>query len=163
MSFFDFIFQKQKNNKPIDENNSSFRNFKELMLQYRNKHIIYEIPNGIITYKNVISPRDGGCRFPEGYFDVKSALLPSDVQNRLSFLIDTAISQFMFSDTLIILPPGASHDALMKCTKNTGEKLFYSNYHFDNSSFKVKADPIHPCFTELFNTLSDYCEFVPLF
>ena len=160
MTNFSFLLKKHKNPETSMENSVSHESYREIMLQYQGKHMVYKPQQGLISYKNVISPRDGACYFPEGYFDVKTVSLKEENQKEIGERIDIALSQLLLGDTLDILPPGASHEALMICTKTDGDKVFYSNCHLDKSGFSVSHDPIDPSFFMLFKLLSSYCIFV---
>lgn len=162
MTFLDFLFKKQQKEKQQIENKVFHDYDQEITLQYQKKHIIYKKQQGLILYKHVISPIDGGNHFPEGYFDVKTVALSENDQKEIHRLIDTAISQLSFTDQLDLLPVGASHEALIKCKKNTGEYTYYSNCRLNGSGFSVQKEPIPSSFLELFNTLINFCEFVPL-
>lgn len=161
MAFFDFLFREQKNIDQLIEDDSTFELLREITIEYRGKRIVYEINQGLITYKNIISPRDGGRHFPKGYFDVKTVALPENARKEIHKLIDTVTSQLPFVDTLALLPDGASHDALLICTKNTGNQIFYTNRHLSETGFSVRTEPISAPFLELFNVLSAFCKFVP--
>ena len=160
MTFWDFLLKKQKNPETSMENSVSQANYQEIMLQYQGKHMVYKLHQGLIAYKNVISPRDAGGYFPEGYFDVKTVSLKEDDQKEICERIGIALSQLSFVDTLDFLPPGASPKALMRCTKTDGDNVFYSNSHLDKSGFSVSHDPIDPSFFTLFKLLSGYCNFI---
>lgn len=86
-----------------------------------------------------------------------------NAREEVNRLIDTVISQLSFSNELKLLPEGASRGALMKCKKNTGEDMYYSDRYMDDNGFVIKKDPIPLPFFDLFNKLSGFCEFIPLF
>lgn len=159
MTFWDFLLMKQKGPETLIKNSVSHESCREIMLQYQGKHMVYKLQQGLIAYKNVISSRDAGCYFPEGYFDVKTVSLREDNQKEICERIDIALSQLLFSDTLDSLPPGTSHEALMIGTKTDGDNVFYSNCHLDKSGFSVIHDPIGPSFFTLFILLSSFCNF----
>lgn len=142
------------------KNRISHESYQEIMLQYQGKHMVYNLQQGLILYQNVMSPRDSGICFPEGYFDVKTVLLNEENQKEIGEKIDIARSQLSFGDRLDTLPLGASYEALMKCTKTDGDIVFYSNCHSDKSRFSVSRDPVDPSFLMLFKQLSGYCDFV---
>ena len=157
MAFFDCILKKQKKREP------HIANFREIMVAYRGRQIVYEIQQERIIYKHMILPGNACGHFPEGYFDVKTQAIPADAQKMVHAVVECALSGLMFTDTLDILPPGASHDALMTCTQGTGERMYYSNCHVSERGFSVQTEPVALPFLELFDILDDFCEFETMF
>ena len=157
MAFFDRIFKKQKKTEPHIEN------IREIMVAYRGKRIVYEIKQELITYKQVTLPRTDWGEFPAAYFDVYTQAIPADAQKMVHAVVESALSGLMFTDTLDVLPPGASHDALMTCTKETGERMYYSNCRVSERGFSVQTEPVGVPFLELFDILDDFCEPEPVF
>ena len=157
MALFHFIFRKFKKDAPAVSGNGVSNTLQEVLVQYDGKHIVYNLQQGLITYRNVVSPRDAGRSFPEGYFDAKTKALSVTEQTQLLSLIEGAVSSLPFCNALDILPPGASHKALMILTGSDSRKVFYSNCHATGSS--VRTEEIRPSFLMLFNTLHSFCSF----
>lgn len=136
------------------------KDYREILVQYQEKHIVYLVQQGLIRYRNVIAPRDGGINFPEGYFDVKTQKLSEDEKQQVNFILEKAFSNLLFLGALDTLPLEASAEHVIICTKTTGARVCYSNRISDKSEHSVCAESISPTFLELFHVLSGFCDFM---
>lgn len=160
MALFDFLFKKQNADESAAVNRWVCENFREILVQHDGKHIVYSFQQATVTYRHVISSRDGGRSFPAGYLDARTRTLPAKAQGQVLAPIVAALSSLPFFDGLEILPPGASHSALMIVTRADGTRIYYSNCHCDG--FSVRRDPIEPSFLAVFQALSRFCDFPSL-
>lgn len=83
MSLFGLFSKKWKSTEIYNKKDAFCEEYHEVLVQYQNKHIVYSVRQGLVRYKNVISPCCGSCNFPEGYFEIKTLTLTQDAKKRV--------------------------------------------------------------------------------
>lgn len=114
----------------------------------------------LVKYRNVISPKDGGRAFPDGYFDEQKVFLPQDTMNLISAAFDRLFSNRTPEEKLDHLPPGAVHDAYMRISIS-GNTAYYTNTHTAKDGF-LETVPAAEDFIQIAQILKQHC-FFPVF
>ncbi len=117
----------------------------------------------IVKYRNVISPRDGGMRFPDGYFIEKEATIPQDTMNQISAIIDRMFSSQILENELNpfhSVPAGFSSasGAYMQISY-LGNTAYYTNKHPTEDGFMIRTEPVAAEYSEVFQLLMKHCTF----
>ena len=161
MKIFDFFKKKQKKAEPRRE--TLCADYSEVSVSYQEVRMVYLVQQGVIRYRNVISPAVRPGTFPEEYLEEKERVLSAQEQVQVEQRILAAVAQCPISEKIDLLPPGASHDAVLRCQKITGENIFYANTRMRENGFSITRDPIEGPFLALFQTLKPLCDFPSLF
>ena len=136
-----------------------FSKVQSILIEYCGMHFEIQIKDKTVWYRHVISPRDGGRKYPEGYFEEKHALLSKDDISQIAGIINQMSRNYLFeSDVLAQLPYGASRDALMKVMLKGDIAVCYTNTH-EFPGFSVRKDPVSEEFIKLVNLLESKCSF----
>ena len=118
-----------------------------------------DMNTGILRYRNVISPRDGGMHFPDGYFTEKTVGINREGMLAIENLIHELIpSLYVEKRTDYPLPPGASPDASMRINYR-GVDLRFCNLRPIQNGSMVESVPIPDAFVRLAKELGQYCDF----
>lgn len=133
----------------------------QITLEYKEKHIDFDFNESTIRYRNVISPRDGGLNYPQGFFAEKSFVLDRSMQCQCKEKIEKIIYSIPFRTELDILPPGASGDAYMYIETKNGQ-YYYRNVHASLNGSYVETEPVSEAFTILFRYFEQFCVFTEM-
>lgn len=150
MAFLDFLFKNRRTAKHPPKEAVSCDQCQEIMLQYDKKRFVYKIQQGMIEYRNLISFAEGGMKFPEGFFDTKTAFPPESARKEICRLFDAAVFRMSLEEDL-------SEEIVVKCTKHTGAQIDYSSCDWRQIGFSNME------LYDLYNLLDSFCEFVPAF
>lgn len=133
--------------------------YRELRLCREEKRISFFPAEGVITYRNTCSPRDGGSNFPEGYFAEKKVLLTPSEAKLYRTVADQVLAQLPLSVNFDILPPGANFNVFLTLELMDGNALYYTNTHTSAEGYSLDVEPVHPEFLNLYDILRKHCIF----
>lgn len=131
-----------------------------IVIESKGHHIEYEPKTGLVNYRNIISPRDGGLCYPEGYFDERETRMNDELQAEISFQIEKLLLNRNLQSELAPLPPGATRNAYMKLqTGTTSKTVFYTDTVTDKRGFQVMSINTAPEFLALLQIFMQCCSF----
>ncbi|MEE3428440.1 MAG: hypothetical protein VZQ55_05685 [Ruminococcus sp.] len=143
--------------KVIKQKIVRFSDVDSIVIETEGRHFQLLPKRKVVKYRNVISPRDGGVEFPDGYFCEKEVSIPQETTNLISTVFDQMFSSRIPENQLLPLPPGAICDASMRISF-LGNTVYYTNTHTTNDGF-VKKEPVAEEFKEIIKLLNQYCSF----
>ena len=129
--------------------------FRIMVLEYNGRHIEFDIKKGVLKYRNIISPKDAGIQYPNGYFDEKVTMLSKEKIQYSKEKIMQCLSQLPFEQKLEVLPPGASRRAYLYLTGRRKRNLFYTDTHVSDRGFRVNKEPISNAFLIIYKLLEE--------
>lgn len=134
---------------------------KFITTQWRGTHIEFDVKNKTLFYKNVISSRDAGNRYSDGFFDVHSVKLNDINFEACIEQAERCFDQIPFESEYPFLGlPGASLDTYMECVDVQENRLYYTNTH--SQSFSLNEETVHEEFVRFFELLTSQCDFHPI-
>lgn len=111
----------------------------------------------IIKFRNVISPRDSGMFFSDGYFDEKTITISDNSIQLISTVFNRMFQKRAPEYELSDLPPGATRDAYMRIILKENKTAYYSNTHPIENGFRVEHEVIASEFTQIVQILEQNC------
>ena len=135
-----------------------FSDVDSIVIQTRGMHFELLPEGNVVKYRNVISPRKAGIRYPDGYLDEYKSLIPENTMSLISTTFERLVNNQTLEDNMDYLPPGATRDAYMRIS-SLGNIVYYTNTHAIKDGFQVKTGPVAEEFTLIVDLLEQFCSF----
>ncbi len=149
------FFKKNKSK----EKTLSFSNVKNMSLSTKGMGFELIPKDHIIKYRNVISPRDGGMSFPDGYFEEKSAKISKNDIELIAKEFDRMFKTRTPKNECPVPPLGATLDPFMGISLRGKKTVYYSNRYPTEDGFMAEIEKVPPEFEHIVQILMQYCTF----
>ena len=116
-----------KKSRPVWHKTAHISDVEYMVLEKDGMHFEFFPEQRSARYRNVISARDGGRKFPRGYFDEKTAQIPLDDMLLISYVFDQLVQSGCLQSAPAPLPPGATRRAYMRVVFGGGSELYYTD------------------------------------
>ncbi len=126
--------------------------------EYCKYHIDLSFDKRMVSWRRVISPKDGGRRYPEDYFDAKTSILDKKNIDDLYVLLSETTDMMFQKNTgerfLTPLPHGAVSDTIIHVAFEKGS-IHYKNVWVDKDKkpYSIKRESVPSCIIRLFDYL----------
>ena len=135
-----------------------FSDVDSIVMKTGEMHFELLLGDHVVKYRNVITPRDGGMSFPDGYFDEYKSHIPNNIMKQISTAADRLFANQTPEDHLDYLPDGATRDAYMRVS-SLGKEVYYTNTYAIKDGSEVKLEPVAKEFMQIVRLLKPLCPF----